>query len=418
MIIPFLKLQIGKAPEQKRGLAFGRFFGSDPQRDFTGIRLSVEQLYEVYRVQGDVFACVRELREGIGRNGYKFIGLDDEAIDIPEVDEILNALKPWKQLKSETVRDKYVAGNAFWHKVQNTQGNKIVGIQRLDPRTMSIVATVHGDIVRYIQRVQDRVVVFDPSEVIHFKYDCDPTNEIMGFSPLESIIWDAKTDIAAAVSNHAFFENYAMPTALYLLEPGMSDEQQKNAIDTIANQFKGADKHHKSGVLAGVKDIKTMTMSAKDMEFLAGRRFVTEKVCSAFGVPKFKLGLGEDANYANGREFNRSFYDDTIEPADDDFAYAITRGLIEPLGYKARMEFNAPDMDTDADMESRALLEHQQGLLTLRQYKTKTKQEVDETDELNPMVDKHIIIGQAQLLEDVGINLDEPYTGDTYGDTV
>ena len=408
MIIPFLNVEVRRTPEQKRGLAFGRFFGN-PEKDMTGLRISVDALYDVYRSQGDVFACVRELKEGVGRNGYAFT-LGEDIVEIPEVDEILNAFKPWKELKAETIRDKYVAGNAFWHKVQNTQGNKIVGIQRLDPRTISIVATRHGDIVRYIQRIADQVVVFSPEEIVHFKYDADPSNETMGFSPLESVLWDVKTDIAAARSNYAFFDNYAQPASLYILEDGISPSQYDNIVGSIENQFKGAEKHHKSGILAGVKDVKMLSISQKEMEYLGGRRFATEKICGAFGVPKFKLGLGEDANYANGREFNRSFYDDTIEPADDAFAETITRGLVAPLGHKARLVFNAPDIDTDSELESRALAEHKQGLLTMRQYKHKTKQEVDEKDEQNPLIDSHVIFSQAALLENVG--LEPSFTGE------
>lgn len=410
--LPFTNILIGTAPTLgKRGLAFGRFWASDPEKDYTGMRLSVDTLYNAYRVQGDVYACVRELREGIGRKGFELVDKNGEELKkenavYKETTLILNSQKPWRKLKSETVRDMYVTGNAFWELVKNTQGSKITGINRIDPRTIAIVATEHGDIVRYVQKVGGKTVIFEVEDVIYFKMDSDPQYEIFGFSPLESILLDVRTDVSASISNYAFFKNNAQPAAYYLLDPALDDKEQNTAIENIKNQFKGAENRHKSAVLGGVKDIKTVSVTQKDMEFLAGRAFSTDKICAAFGVPKFMLGYTEKVNYQNSVSIMSVFADNTITPAEEDFAGMITDELLPALGFKGySFRFNPQNVAEEKELEARALLEVDLGILTRKQYKIKTRQDVTPEDEANPMYDVHIVnqgMG-AMPLENVGI---------------
>lgn len=415
--IPFTNVIIGTVPQgPKRGLAFGRFF-KDASRDFTGMRLSVDTLYNAYRTQGDVYACVRELREGIGRKGYEWVKCETgEEVEMDDLDAILNAQKSWRTLKSETVRDLKVAGNAFWALLKDVvTRSKVVGVQRLDPRTMAIVADEHGDVVRYIQRVGGEVVTFEPSEIIHFKQDSDPQHEMFGFSPLESVLWDVRTDVAATLSNYAFFENDAQPAAYYILDDAMTVDQKRNAADQIEQQFKGVENRHKSGIITGVKDIKTVSMSQKDMEFLLGRQFATDKICAAFGVPKFMLGYTDNVNYQNSVSLLSMFAENTITPAEDEFADIITRELLPRLGIEGiEMKFNPQNLDEEKELEARALEELKMGILTPRQYKVKTRQDLEPEDELNPAFDKHIVYAGvgAQLLENIGVDPAMDYSGD------
>lgn len=378
-------------------------------------RVNANALFKVYRRQSDVYSTVRELRENVGLAGYEWQDLEGNVVVsqvTDELDRILNYFQTWGRSKSRIVRDGSVAGNSYFHITKNQSNNMVLGIEMIDPRTMSLVTNEFGDVKGYVQTIGGMArQVFEPDEIVHFKNDTDPDNEIFGFAPLETVIIEAKTDLSAMHTNFNFFEHSAQPAAQYILEEGLSPEAGKNAIEMIKSQFKGVKNAHKSGVLQGVKEIKTLTVTQKDMEYLNGRRFSTEKICATMGVPKFLLGYTESVNNNNGVELNKKFYEGTILPIEANIEQVMTRDFLKKIGVEGLQFKFKPQVFDAQGTEKRALEEKKQGALTLRQYKQKTGQEITPEDEKALNFDAYIIQGgsSAVLLEDVGVDpLDDP----------
>lgn len=415
MQIPFTNIVIGggNAVKGKRPLVHGRGFSLDPVRDMTGFQLNFNLLYSAHDNQTDIMSCVREWREGVGSAGYAWrdpSSPDKEVADNlkKELNKILSYKYSFRVLKSRLVKHLGITGNAFLAIIMNQAGNKALGVQLLDPRTISIVSDEYGNVYKYIQKVNQKVAVFEPSEVIHFKYDVNTSEELWGASPMVSAIWEIRTDISAMVSNYFFFDNDAKPSVQYILEEGMGKEEIDKAVELIKQQFGGAENRNKSGVVAGVKEIKTIAVSQKDMEFLLGRKLATEKICSAFGVPKFMLGYTDEVNNNNGIELRKGFFESTIFPLEELIAETINRELILRLGLEGQVEYEfLPNKIEDpAIIEKRALEELKNGAITLRQYKIKTGQKITEEDENTPNFDSYIIHSGASaiLLEDAGVD--------------
>lgn len=391
---------------------YGSRLGQYGSADMGNYKLSYDSLYSAYRNQGDIYACIREWRENVGAGGFKLVNPTDPETEVPEglqtqVLDILNYWYPWRTFKGRVVRDLGVAGNAYAHITKAVQGDTVIGLQLIDPRTISIVCTEQGDIIKYIQKVGQKTVEFPPEEIIHFMIDSDPNHEIFGFSPMESVIWEARTDLSAMMANYYFFENQGLPAAYYILDENLSKESAKEATALISEQFKGTKNYNRSGVLQGVKEIKTLNISQKDMEFLGGREFTTGKICAAYGVPKFMLGYTEKTNYNNGDNLMKKFYKGTIQPIEEAFDEVINEFLVRiGLGSSVKFQTNPQIIDEQADIEERAMKELQGGAITLHQYKIKTGQEVTPEDETNPNFDEYIIYNgsSAVLLSDVGID--------------
>lgn len=421
--IPFtnISLSIGTnavgAPPQvqgKRGFQFGRFSG-DAVRDLFGKKLGFDIFYETYRTQSDVTACIREWRDNVGLGGYKWVVPDDNEAEVKvdvvkRLDGILNKGTRWRATVDRVVRDLGVTGNAYLEIVRGRDTAKTVNsLSPLDPRTMSIVSDVHGNILKYIQRVSGGMVEFQPEDIIHFKLDSDPAHELFGLSPLEPVIWEAKTDLSAMMANYYFFENDAQPAVQYILDnDNFTKEQLEEAAAYIESEFKGVKNRNRAAVMAGVKEIKTISVSQKDMQFLEGRKFTTEKICAAFGTPKFLLGYTESVNNNNGVELKSDFYQSTIQPIEENIAEVITQTLVVQAGYAGLVayQFKPQTFDEQASIEERALKEYHGGAITLRQYKKKTNQEISEADEQIENFDKYIFQGgsSAVLIEDVGVD--------------
>lgn len=416
MKIPFTNIVIGREGSQsdKRGLAYSvPSYGA--LGSMSGKRISMSDQYELYRSNADIFGCVREWRENTAAGGLLY--LDPQNPEEGKVDDkivvyfksVLNYYSSFNTLKNDTIRDLAVTGNSYWEIVRNKTGNLVLGVCRLDPRTMTVISNEYGEIKKYIQRSkQGKAVEFSSDDIVHFKLDCDPDNPIFGLSPIETIVWEAKTEQSAKLTNYYFYENRAEPGMWYVLEDGLQTEQVEKAIEQVKNQVRGPQNVSKALIMQGIKEIKTFSISQKDMEYIATRKYATEKICVPYGVPKFLLGYDENTNYSNGRSLFQKFYEGTVAPLESRFTDTINRELIVTMGLvdKLRIECAPMLFNEQSEIEARALNELRDGAITLRQYKKKTGQDITPEDEKQPNFDAYIIHNGASalLLDDVGLD--------------
>ncbi len=412
MKIPFLNFEIRRNNAQPKSVQSYRgesLLSSTMSHE--GVRVAPKDLWQVYRLNADVYSCIRELKQSTGAGGYQIMDKRDIEVEAPQaersfIEQFFKNSGGLGKIKNNIVRDCSISGNAYFEVVKNALGQPY-SLKRLDPRTMYIIADKHGTVIRYVQRVWgNEAIDFTIDEVVHFVLDDDPDNELLGMSPLETALWEARTDIASAESNYYFFENDAVPSNVYILEGSLSAQAQKDAFEQIKAQFSGAKNRHKAGVLAGVREIKTISMSQHDMEFVVGRRFNTEKVCSVYGVPKYMLGYTDGVNYANGLNMRADFYSGTIVPLENFIASVFNEKVFKLIkAENSVLVYGPQNYGEELEANRFYLDELRAGVLTLRQYKTKTGQDVSEEDEQEMMIDKHILHNGASalLLEDVGV---------------
>lgn len=404
---------------QKRPYVFGRGFSTDPLKDMTGYKLHPDLLYSLYKYQSDITNCVDRLSVDSFSAGYEFVNPIDENQKISN--EILTDLKEifgfgqgWEETKQQIVRDYKVCGNAYVAIVKGITGDRILGFQALDPRTISIVSDRFGNIYKYIQQVSaSTVTIFDPEEVLHFKNNKDIKNEVFGFAPVEPIFWEAKTDIAAMISNCKFFENDAKPASLFILDDAFYDldEQQKaELMDKIKDQFGGAENRGKSAIMSMIKDVKLLNITHKDMEFLTGRAFTRKKICGRFGVPEFLLGYTEAVNNNNGELLREQYWGDVVS-ADEKYISSVFNyhffGKIDGLVGKIIIRPKPQSFERlIKSITDRSLKELDRGVITRLQYKKRLGHEITEADKRDPMYDQHIIYSGASavLPEDIGVD--------------
>lgn len=407
--IPFTNLII--APEIKTSSSGMRMPMQLQGSSFSiaGVRPDFGTFFVVFDRCGAVSACIRELRRYVGRAGYRIHDADDEDKPAPEmiskgISAILNFFAPANQLFGMTVHDVSLTGNAYWFLVRNIFGTKVVGIKRVDPRTMSVVTDPFGVVVRYIQRVSMGTVEFMPEEIIHFKDSEDTRNPVFGAPPLMGVSDDIRADIEAARTNAAFLENDAIPAAHYLMKSDLRDKELETAIAELKEQFKGGKNRGKSAILPDVEKIVMYDRDYSKLQFMDMRQFDRRSVCSALDVPEFLLGFTESVNNNNGIELMRGFYEGTVQPLEKNLlADTITRELFPRLGMTGeyRFAFGKQFFTTATPLE-----EFKAGTITLRQYRQATGKPITDEDELTPNFDAYIIhqAAGARLIEDVGVD--------------
>jgi HK97 family phage portal protein len=422
--IPFTNVELNygrNEPEEKlRGLYFTRrpFFNNNTETDMVGVRIEASALYSIYKRQSDVYACVRKWRQTVGKTGYSWVDPNDAEVEVSdkvqaELDEVLGFnqgdRRSFTDLKSIVMRDLGVCANAYATYVTNQAETKVLGLQVLDPRSMAVVIDKHGTLIRYIQRIQGQeAVLFLPEEIIHWKDDSDPEQPVFGFSRMESILWEAKTDLSAMVSNYTFFDNDAKPATVFIMDGGVDETELQKIKDKMDSKYKGAENRNKTSIMAGVKEIKTLGVSQRDMEFIQQRKFSTAKICAAYGVPEFVLGHTEAVNNNNGIELKKDFIMDTIIPLEHLFAETLNSTLLVKMGLEevAKFKFNPQVIYEASEVEKRASELYKNGMLTLRQVKNMMGIEITTDDERQENFDSYILHSGAGavLLEDVGID--------------
>jgi len=423
--IPFtdVKIAVGLTAEgsRSRGFLTGRA-AANPERDLSGFKVDAYSLFVAWRNNTDVYGCVREIYQNVGVGGHFFYDPKDPKRERPAPDGLIQRVEKvlgyqyggMRGFKTRAFKQHLISGNCYIEKVQNLHG-ELLGLKVLDARTFSIVTDEHGVVYRYLQKppVTEKglePVVFEPDEVIHWKHDEDPNAEAFGFSPTETVLWEVRGDLSAAISNYFFFENDAVPAAQYILDDNISDEQAQQAVEELKKQIKGTKNRHKAVVLKGVKEIKTIRLSQRDMEFLEGRKFTTDKVCAAFGVPKVILGYTEGVNYTNHQGQRKEFYEGTVRDYEQSFEELMNQEIIpaieKGLEEKIAFGFKAASFDTEMELWDRAIRAREAGLLTINGARSVVGEDpIDEARHGD--LGEQIILGSgngAVLLTDIGID--------------
>lgn len=369
----------------------------------SGIKISTESLFTVWRNHPDVFACVREMMNNTGSQGYMWVNKQDESKDANAVSvkKAEDAFKyngqSFRTIKEQMIKYVKVSGNAYLFVVRGKttepgQTGKVLGFEVIDPRTISAVTNQYGDVLRWIQTVKGTTKEYNPDEILHLKLDTDPNNPVFGISPIEPMIWEVRTDLAAMISNYALFSNDSVPGAQYVLDEGLTDDEQDKAYKFIKDQLEGPENNHRSVVLPGVREIKNLRLTQRDMEFGIMRKLTTEKVCAGLGVPKAILNYTDGVNYANGDAQERKFWEGTINPLQGQYSDFINNQVLRVMGIDdIELEFHEKSFkDQQWDEASgRADLEH--GVYTINEIREMRGYQKYEASQFGEFVDQPMI---------------------------
>ena len=395
------------------GLFAGQFGGFN----INAIRISLEVIYALWRANGDLFASVREICTSVGAGGHEWKDKDGNVV--PPTDPravaataLLNLGGSWNRTRRKIMQAHSVSGNAYVHLERGLDSKASpIKLNVIDPRTIRVVTDKYGTILKWMQQVRGETVTFEPDEIMHYVEDGDPDSSVFGISGIETIVWDVRTDLAASKSNYAFFENDATPATQYILEDGIADDEYDKVITKLKEQMQGSTNRHKALAMKGVKEIKTLSLTNKDMEFELLRRLTTEKVCAVMGVPKSILNYTDGVNYSTNDGQMKKFYEGTIEPKEGSFDEFVNLNVCPALGIELTYVTRKQEFDSGEWTEASTRADVQLGIMTVNEARERRKMAKFDPMTEGEYVDKPLLYNGAAVvpLEDVGI---DPQAGD------
>lgn len=286
--------------------------------------------YELYAKNSDIRECVRKIAWAVARNGIYLLDNDKQIVEDNVItEEVLDLFKAptFEKFKVNLWRNYLVSWELYIKPIQNLMWETM----RFDILDSRAVTKILRDGVITWYRVTSnngiKTQVFDVDQIAYFKFEDDISYSINGMWVLTSIMYDVVTDLEASKSNYSFYKNSARPDMMLLLDGNLTAEEQQIAKDQFEAQFKWSANAHKVMVWWWIADIKQISLTSKDMETIAHRELSTDKICSAFGVPKALLWYIKDTNYSNGQNVKEEFLEWTVKPHERDFDAILNKCL-------------------------------------------------------------------------------------------
>ena len=249
-----------------------------------------------------------------------------------------------------------VAGNAYLEAVG--LDGKLRELHVLRPDRMKVVPGAEGWPEAYEYTCAGRTVRFEDEPVqgvrpvLHLRL-FHPVNDHYGMSPVEAAAQAIDIHNTAGRWNKALLDNSARPSGALVYggaDGRMTPEQFERLKAELEDGFQGPRRAGRPLLLEGGLDWKPLSLSPKDMDFIAARNGAAREIALAFGVPPMLLGIPGDNTFSNYQEAQRAFWRSTVLPLVARTAKALSSwlapawGFPESAGQGAGLELR-PDLD-------------------------------------------------------------------------
>ena len=290
------------------------------------------------------------------------------------VQRLLDKVNPWLtrgELWRATEIYLSLWGSAFWALERDDLGQW--ELWPLRPDRVRVLPDRERYIRGYVYMGALGPVPYTAAEMVWVRY-FNPLEEFAGLSPLAPLRLSADMGLDATRFNRNFFKNSAQPDLIFTTEETMSDEEVEEFYQRWENRYKGPGNAHRPAIANFIKDIKTLGMSHREMEFIQGLRWSLEDVSRTYGVPLPLLSDFQRATFSNVNAAERFFWRNTMVPEMLLLEEQLNEKLLPLLGYPdLRVEFDLTavealqeDQTTKVDREMKLL---DRGVLTINEVR-------------------------------------------------
>ena len=265
--------------------------------------------------------------------------------------------EPWlgattRDLLSQAELDVACYGNSYWVRDDNYPDYFL----RLDPANVTIITSrstdaVHGytvgdRVAAYIYKTaHDRVVLYEPQDIAHYKPHPSTANRFLGTSWLAACLPDIESDIAITQHKVSSLGKGGSIPYVVTMSPDTSPEQFNEFVAKFRETHEGVENSGKTLFLGGGADIKTVGQSFQEMSMKAVQGQGETRIAAAAGIPPVIVGLSEGleaATYSNYGQARRRLVDGTMRPLWGAFAAAFESLVPPPSG--ARLWYDDRDI--------------------------------------------------------------------------
>lgn len=140
----------------------------------------------------------------------------------------------------------------------------------------------------------------------------NPETPLSPMPPLKAARLSLEQEFYMNAFNASFFRQ-GLKNPLAIKTKKTLTPKQKNDLERMLHSYySGVEGSHKAVILDVGMETADLGMTAKDIEFLNGKKLNREEICAVYGVPPALVGIFEYANYANTKEQRKIFWQGTL----------------------------------------------------------------------------------------------------------
>ena len=282
---------------------------------------------EGFRKNVIAYRCVMQIATACSSVPWLLYDEQDQEVDQHPVLDLLthpNPLQDGVTFLESLYANLEIAGNAYIEAVRPREDEPPVELYILRPDRMKVVPGATGLPQAYQYTVNGQTTTWpaDPisgaSNILHLKR-FHPLDDWYGMAPMEAALLSIDQHNAAGAWNQALLGHGARPSGALVYAPKdgpatLSDDQIQRLREEMGMLYQGDRNAGRPMILEGGLDWKEMSLSPKDMDWLAGRSNAARDIALAFGVPAQMIGIPDAQTYANMAEARMAFYEETVLP--------------------------------------------------------------------------------------------------------
>jgi len=248
-----------------------------------------------------------------------------------------------------------IAGNAYVEAVQPQDAQHPAELYVLRPDRMKVIPGPAGLPQGYEYSVNGKLTRWgaDPvtgaSAILHIKL-FHPLDDWYGMPPMEAALASIDQHNAASAWNQALLNHGARPSGALVYAPkdgspaALTDDQIRRLREEMDQLNTGRANAGRPLILEGGLEWREMSLSPKDMDWLAGRDVAARDIALAFGVPAQLIGIPGAQTYANMAEARMALYEETVLPLVSRVIAAFNHWLAPMSGTALRLDFDRDEI--------------------------------------------------------------------------
>jgi HK97 family phage portal protein len=178
------------------------------------------------------------------------------------------------------------------------------------------------------------------SEIIHDRWNT-LFHPLCGLSPIYACGLAALQGREIQRHGTSFFQNGARPGGIITAPGTIKDEHAQRLKTYWEDNFSGVNAG-KVAVLGDGLSYEALAFNAHDSQLIEQLKLTAEVICGSFGVPSYKVGVGQAPTYNNVEALAQQYYSDALQIHIESIELCLDEGLElpKPLG----TEFDLDDL--------------------------------------------------------------------------
>ena len=215
-------------------------------------------------------------------------------------------------------------------------------LQPLFPQFMKVVPSRTDFIAGFEYTIDGVRKELGPKSVFWTKH-ADPGDPYRGLSPLEAIAAEVQTDLEARKWNKISLANRGAGDVAFIMRSVTTEEQYEFARKMIEDRISGPDNARRPWVLGGDSDVRPLSYTAVEMDYINTRKFNREVISAALGVPAPLIGDADNSTYNNLDTLKQDFWQGTLTNWLEELRQDLTRQILIPY-YSDKRYTKAPQI--------------------------------------------------------------------------